>query len=81
MLQRLFNLRQRGSHEQGITPAGFKTGIEEVAERTPTFRRTANSAWQRWTLVDKNDAMAVDALMTPAMTKRFRLIKKSRRIL
>src|ERR1043166_3736053 len=56
-----------------ITPAGFKTGIEEVAPKAYAYIQAYGELGvsNAGLLVDKNDAMAVDALMTPSMTRRF----------
>jgi cyclase len=56
-----------------ITPAGFKTGIEEVAPKVYAYIQAYGELGvsNAGLLVDKKEAMAVDALMVPSMTRRF----------
>jgi glyoxylase-like metal-dependent hydrolase (beta-lactamase superfamily II) len=56
-----------------ITPASFKTGIEEVAPKVYAYVQAFGELGvsNAGLLVDKDGAMAVDALMVPSMTRRF----------
>ena len=56
-----------------ITPAGFKTGIEEVAPKVYAYIQAFGELGvsNAGLLLDKEGAMAVDALMVPSMTRRF----------
>ncbi len=56
-----------------ITPEGFKTGIEEVAPRVYAYIQAYGELGvsNAGLLVDREGAMAVDALMVPSMTRRF----------
>ena len=56
-----------------ITPEGYKTGIEEVAPKVYAYIQAYGELGvsNAGLLLDKEGAMAVDALMVPAMTRRF----------
>ncbi|MGH7966254.1 MAG: MBL fold metallo-hydrolase [Candidatus Binatia bacterium] len=56
-----------------IIPEGFKTGIEEVAPKVYAYVQAYGELGvsNAGLLVDKDGAMAVDALMVPSMTRRF----------
>lgn len=56
-----------------ITPEGFKTGIEEVAPKVYAYVQAYGELGvsNAGLLIDKDGAMAVDALMVPSMTRRF----------
>ena len=56
-----------------ITPEGFKTGIEEVAPKVYAYIQAFGELGvsNAGLLLDKEGAMAVDALMVPSMTRRF----------
>jgi glyoxylase-like metal-dependent hydrolase (beta-lactamase superfamily II) len=56
-----------------ITPEGYKTGIEEVAPKVYAYIQAHGELGvsNAGLLIDQEGAMAVDALMVPAMTKRF----------
>jgi cyclase len=56
-----------------ITPEGYKTGIEEVAPKVFAYIQAYGELGvsNAGLLLDKEGAMVVDALMVPAMTKRF----------
>lgn len=60
--------------EDWITPEGWKTGIEEVAPKVYAYIQAHGELGvsNAGLLVDREGAMAVDALMVPSMTKRFR---------
>src|SRR5215468_10289664 len=56
-----------------ITPDGYKTGIEEVAPKVYAYIQAYGELGvsNAGLLLDKGDAMAIDALMVPSMTRRF----------
>ncbi|MGE0825093.1 MAG: MBL fold metallo-hydrolase [Candidatus Binatia bacterium] len=56
-----------------ITPDNYKTGIEEVAPRVYAYIQAFGELGvsNAGLLLDKDGAMAVDALMVPSMTRRF----------
>lgn len=56
-----------------ITPAGFKTGIEEVAPKVYAYIQAYGELGvsNAGLLLDREGVMAVDALMVPSMTRRF----------
>ena len=56
-----------------ITPAGYKSGIEEVAPKVYAYIQAYGELGvsNAGLLLDKGGAMAVDALMVPSMTRRF----------
>jgi len=56
-----------------ITPEGFKTGIEEVAPKVYAYIQAFGELGvsNAGLLLNKEDAMALDALMVPSMTRRF----------
>ena len=56
-----------------ITPAGWKTGIEEVAPKVYAYIQAFGELGvsNAGLLLDRSGNMAVDALMVPSMTKRF----------
>jgi glyoxylase-like metal-dependent hydrolase (beta-lactamase superfamily II) len=56
-----------------IVPAGYKTGIEEVAPKVYAYIQAYGELGvsNAGLLLDKDGAMAVDALMVPSMTRRF----------
>jgi cyclase len=56
-----------------ITPEGYKTGLEEVAPKVFAYIQAYGELGvsNAGLLLDKEGTMAVDALMVPAMTRRF----------
>ena len=56
-----------------ITPAGWKTGIEEVAPKVYAYIQAFGELGvsNAGLLLDRDGNMAVDALMVPSMTRRF----------
>jgi glyoxylase-like metal-dependent hydrolase (beta-lactamase superfamily II) len=56
-----------------IIPEGYKTGIEEVAPKVYAYIQAYGELGvsNAGLLLDKGDAMAIDALMVPSMTRRF----------
>ena len=56
-----------------ITPAGWQTGIEEVAPKVYAYIQAFGELGvsNAGLLLDRDGNMAVDALMVPSMTKRF----------
>lgn len=65
--------------ENWITPEKWKTGLEEVAPKVYAYIQAHGELGvsNAGLLVDREGAMAVDALMVPSMTRRFRAaIKK-----
>jgi len=56
-----------------ITPENYKTGIEEVAPKVYAYVQAVGELGvsNAGLLLDKDGAMAVDALMVPSMTRRF----------
>jgi cyclase len=56
-----------------ITPEGYKTGLEEVAPKVFAYIQAHGELGvsNAGLLLDKEGTMAVDALMVPAMTRRF----------
>lgn len=56
-----------------ITPAGWKTGIEEVAPKVYAYIQAFGELGvsNAGLLLDRGGNMAVDALMVPSMTRRF----------
>lgn len=56
-----------------ITPAGWKTGLEEIAPKVFAYTQAYGELGvsNAGLLLDREGAMAVDALMVPSMTRRF----------
>jgi cyclase len=56
-----------------ITPEGYKTGLEEIAPKVFAYIQAYGELGvsNAGLLLDKEGTMAVDALMVPAMTRRF----------
>ena len=56
-----------------ITPAGWRTGIEEVAPKVYAYMQAYGELGvsNAGLLVDREGVMAIDALMVPSMTTRF----------
>ncbi len=60
--------------EDWITPEKWKTGLEEVAPKVYAYIQAHGELGvsDAGLLVDREGAMAIDALMVPSMTRRFR---------